>query len=162
MDISASAPLQNGSSQTIQFLVLYLLSFLADVFSFRFALRLTAFETDKYIDSNYCNAVHSKNQNANTMVIDDRCGTMGKSAADFVGLLLTLNPDNRPSISSVLQHEWLRDVYKRGDYHKCPPFDGKFEIDPMLKTQFGMRHQMVVEMQRIHDWAKMHSPLYRQ
>ena len=94
------------------------------------------------------------------MLVDDRCGIMTELAADFVEVMLTLDPAQRPSISKALQHWWLRDVYKAEDYSECHRFDAKFEKNPMLKTQFGMRHEMVLEIKRIHQWARAHSELF--
>jgi len=108
---------------------------------------------------NYCNA--SKHEATGSLKLDDRCGTMSESAADFVRSLLVMDPNKRPSMSTALKHEWLSGFYKATDFRKCRPFDGKFEFDPMLRTEFGMRHQMVEELRSIHLWARSHSEMYQ-
>ena len=112
---------------------------------------------------NKCNNNNNNNNNLfdgqqqeNTWYVenDDKCGTMSDLALDFLDKLLLLNPNQRWNISQALRHPWLQNLYKQTDYHRCPPFDTTFEKEPILRTNFGVRHMMYEELLRIHKNCK--------
>jgi len=104
---------------------------------------------------NYCNSgSQSDSKTPWNVPNDERCGTMSDLAVDFLDKLLTLDPSKRWNISSVLRHPWLKRFYKQSDFDRCPPFDTSFEQQPILRTNFGVRHLMYTELVDIHNNCK--------
>eukprot|EP00488_Nonionellina_sp_1-RS-2012_P002094 TRINITY_DN3838_c0_g1_i1.p1 TRINITY_DN3838_c0_g1~~TRINITY_DN3838_c0_g1_i1.p1 ORF type:complete len:100 (-),score=22.09 TRINITY_DN3838_c0_g1_i1:171-434(-) len=75
-------------------------------------------------------------------------------AADLLYQFLVVNPAHRLDITTALKHPFFKDIYKTGDYYECAPFDTAFEMEPILRTNFGVRHMMYEELLRIHKHCK--------
>lgn len=74
-----------------------------------------------------------------------------KAAVHFVSNLLTMNPFQRPTISQVIAHEWMKEFARDKHYRKCPVFNIGVEYESGSKTIFGVRHMMYQEMTRFHE-----------
>ena len=102
----------------------------------------------------YDGQLQQQQQNGMNLIHDDKCGSMSNLASDFLEKLLICDPNERWNISQALRHPWLQNLYKHTDYHRCAPFDTSFEQEPILRTNFGVRHMMYEELLRIHKHCK--------
>ena len=71
-------------------------------------------------------------------------------ARDFIAYMLECNPAQRPTISEVIEHPFLRSRKRRRDYKICPKFNISFELEKKIKTMFGVRYMMYDELQGFH------------
>jgi len=101
---------------------------------------------------NYCNGDLEKLEQVSAN--DDRCGLLSDAAADLLDKLLVLDPSQRWNMSRALKHPFFKNVYKATDYRQCPQFDTSFEAEPILRTNFGVRHMIYEELVRIHRHCK--------
>eukprot|EP01084_Bolivina_argentea_P179598 310330_1 len=84
----------------------------------------------------------------------DKCSTMTDAAADLLNQLLVVNPAKRCDITTALKHPFFKRICKQTDEYECAAFDSTFETEPILRTNFGVRHMMYEELLRIHKHCK--------